>query len=358
MLRALHADPRAHRSATKVNVLAGSLTLLDRKRLELARALATDPKVLLLDEIAGGLTEAEVRDPDRDHQGPPPEGITIIWIEHIVHALLAVVDRIMVISFGRKLIEGEPHDGHEQRPRSRPATWEGRRHEPSRDRRRRASTTGISRPSSISLQGRRRRDVRRHRRQRRRQVHDARRWPACQPPGAADCSSTASPSTRCPPTSAWTSASPRARRPPGVPQPDGAGEPDHRRVPEGRKGPGPSTRSRAVPAAQPLASGRPRCSPGASSRLSLSGGRSWPTRASSSWTKSRWAWRRWSSSASTRHSRSASTNGTTILVVEQDVQHVLTVAEPRSMLPRGRIALAGRPRELTNEQITAAYFGV
>jgi branched-chain amino acid transport system ATP-binding protein len=90
------------------NSQAGSLTLLNRKRLELARALAGDPKVLLLDEIAGGLTEAEVellmelvRDLRRG-------GVSIIWIEHIVHALLGVVDRIVAISFGRKLIEGDP----------------------------------------------------------------------------------------------------------------------------------------------------------------------------------------------------------------------------------------------------------
>ena len=94
----------------KANVLAGSLTLLDRKRLELARALATQPKVLLLDEIAGGLTEAEVHeliDTIREiHAG----GVTIVWIEHIVHALLAVVGRIMAMSFGRKIAEGEPRE--------------------------------------------------------------------------------------------------------------------------------------------------------------------------------------------------------------------------------------------------------
>jgi branched-chain amino acid transport system ATP-binding protein len=92
----------------KANILAGSLTLLDRKRLELARALATDPKVLLLDEIAGGLTEAEVQDLLEEIRKLRKTGITIVWIEHIVHALLAVVDRITVIQFGRKLCEGDP----------------------------------------------------------------------------------------------------------------------------------------------------------------------------------------------------------------------------------------------------------
>jgi branched-chain amino acid transport system ATP-binding protein len=91
-------------------MLAGSLTLLDRKRLELARALATDPKILLLDEIAGGLTEAEVLDLLEEIRKLRQTGITIVWIEHIVHALLAIVDRITVIQFGRKLCEGDPRE--------------------------------------------------------------------------------------------------------------------------------------------------------------------------------------------------------------------------------------------------------
>jgi branched-chain amino acid transport system ATP-binding protein len=94
----------------KVNVLAGALTLLDRKRLELARALATDPKLLLLDEIAGGLTQAEVEELIEEIKKLRDTGVTIVWIEHIVHALLAVVDRIVVIQFGRKLCEGDPHE--------------------------------------------------------------------------------------------------------------------------------------------------------------------------------------------------------------------------------------------------------
>ena len=92
----------------KANRLAGALPLLDRKRLELARALATEPDLLLLDEIAGGLTEHEVATLIEVIQEIRAEGTSIIWIEHIVHALLAVVDRLLVISFGSKLMEGEP----------------------------------------------------------------------------------------------------------------------------------------------------------------------------------------------------------------------------------------------------------
>jgi branched-chain amino acid transport system ATP-binding protein len=92
----------------KANVRAGSLTLLERKRLEMARALSAKPQLLLLDEIAGGLTEAEchalIDTIKRVHAG----GTTIIWIEHVVHALMAVVDSLLVIDFGKKIAAGEP----------------------------------------------------------------------------------------------------------------------------------------------------------------------------------------------------------------------------------------------------------
>jgi branched-chain amino acid transport system ATP-binding protein len=90
------------------NRLAGSLTLLERKRLELARALATGPRVLLLDEVAGGLTEPEVHQLVATIGRVRQAGVSIIWIEHVVHALLSMADRIVAINFGRKLIEGDP----------------------------------------------------------------------------------------------------------------------------------------------------------------------------------------------------------------------------------------------------------
>lgn len=87
---------------------AGGLTLLNRKRLELARALATRPRLLLLDEIAGGLTEPEAKELVAELQRIKASGVTMIWIEHVVHALLSVADRLVVINFGRQLAEGEP----------------------------------------------------------------------------------------------------------------------------------------------------------------------------------------------------------------------------------------------------------
>jgi branched-chain amino acid transport system ATP-binding protein len=94
--------------AAKANALAGSLTLLERKRLEMARALATRPQLLLLDEIAGGLSEPECRELVDTILALRRTGVSIVWIEHVVHALLAVVDRLIVIDFGRKIAEGEP----------------------------------------------------------------------------------------------------------------------------------------------------------------------------------------------------------------------------------------------------------
>ena len=94
----------------KANQLSGSLPLLDRKRLELARALATKPKLLLLDEIAGGLTEHEAKALVGLIQEIKASGTTILWIEHVVHALLAVADRLLVINFGSKLADGTPHE--------------------------------------------------------------------------------------------------------------------------------------------------------------------------------------------------------------------------------------------------------
>jgi branched-chain amino acid transport system ATP-binding protein len=92
----------------KANVLAGALPLLDRKRLELARALVTRPRVLLLDEIAGGLTDHETQELIEIIKDIRRGGVSIIWIEHIVHALMSVVSRLIVLNFGTKLDDGDP----------------------------------------------------------------------------------------------------------------------------------------------------------------------------------------------------------------------------------------------------------
>ncbi len=94
----------------KSDTLAGALTLLDRKRLELARALATNPRLLLLDEIAGGLTEAECHDLVALIRDIRASGTTIVWIEHVLHALLSVVDEVMVIDFGEIIAQGAPDE--------------------------------------------------------------------------------------------------------------------------------------------------------------------------------------------------------------------------------------------------------
>ena len=87
---------------------AAALGLLDRKRLELARALATRPRIILLDEIGGGLTEAELHlltDLIGTLKG---DGMTIVWIEHILHALLRIIDRLVCMNAGEVIADGEP----------------------------------------------------------------------------------------------------------------------------------------------------------------------------------------------------------------------------------------------------------
>ena len=94
--------------ADKANRRAGSLTLLDRKRLELARALATRPRVLLLDEVAGGLTEHECAALVTLIKDVRAGGVSVVWIEHVVHALIATVDRLLVLHGGKFIAAGDP----------------------------------------------------------------------------------------------------------------------------------------------------------------------------------------------------------------------------------------------------------
>ena len=94
----------------KANVPARTLTLLQRKRLEMARALAIQPKLLLLDEIAGGLTEYECHELVKTIKEIHARGTTIVWIEHIVHALVSVASRLIVMNFGQVLAQGHPRE--------------------------------------------------------------------------------------------------------------------------------------------------------------------------------------------------------------------------------------------------------
>lgn len=87
---------------------SGSLSLLQRKRLELARAMATSPKLILLDEIAGGLTDGECVALIETIKSIHAQGTAILWIEHVLHALTSVVERLMVLNFGKMLTIGAP----------------------------------------------------------------------------------------------------------------------------------------------------------------------------------------------------------------------------------------------------------
>jgi branched-chain amino acid transport system ATP-binding protein len=94
--------------ADLANRRADSLGLLHRKRLELARALATRPGVLLLDEVAGGLTDAEADELVATIQALRQAGVSIVWIEHIVHVLVRAIDRLVAMDAGRVIADGDP----------------------------------------------------------------------------------------------------------------------------------------------------------------------------------------------------------------------------------------------------------
>lgn len=94
----------------KANILASAISLGEQKRLEVARALATTPELLLLDEICGGLTGGETRAMMSLLQRVRESGTTIMYVEHDMKAIMSVCDRITVLNFGRKLAEGKPQD--------------------------------------------------------------------------------------------------------------------------------------------------------------------------------------------------------------------------------------------------------
>ena len=96
--------------ADKKDMLSGNLTIADRKRLEIAKALATDPKLLLLDEVMAGLRPNEVDEMVALLKTLRDRGVTIFLIEHIMRAMMVLSDRIVVIQFGKKIAEGTPKE--------------------------------------------------------------------------------------------------------------------------------------------------------------------------------------------------------------------------------------------------------
>jgi branched-chain amino acid transport system ATP-binding protein len=113
-LRSAEAQRRALEALERTDMLGlgnrrtDTLGLLDRKRLELARALATGPRLLLLDEIAGGLTEPEALELVEQIRQLHSDGLAIVWIEHVVHALLRVAERLVCLASGRIIADGDP----------------------------------------------------------------------------------------------------------------------------------------------------------------------------------------------------------------------------------------------------------
>jgi branched-chain amino acid transport system ATP-binding protein len=95
---------------SKKDLLAKNLTIVDRKRLELAKALATQPKLLLLDEILAGLTPTEVDVAVDIIREIRASGVTIVMIEHVMRAVMALCDRVLVISYGEQIAEGTPEE--------------------------------------------------------------------------------------------------------------------------------------------------------------------------------------------------------------------------------------------------------
>ena len=95
---------------TKSDQLAGALTLGEKKKLELARALATGPKILLLDEVMAGLTRGEVEAMMEMLADVNKSGVTILMIEHLVHVILALSDWVYVLNFGEELFQGAPDE--------------------------------------------------------------------------------------------------------------------------------------------------------------------------------------------------------------------------------------------------------
>ena len=94
--------------ADKAELLAGKLNVAQKKRLELARALASKPRLLLADEVLAGLNPQEVGDMLAIFRDIKAQGVTVVMIEHLMHAVMNVCDRVVVLDYGKKIAEGTP----------------------------------------------------------------------------------------------------------------------------------------------------------------------------------------------------------------------------------------------------------
>jgi len=93
------------------SALAENLGLLSRKRLEIARALSSEPRVILLDEVIAGLNPKETEEALGLIRGISRElGISVLWVEHVMKAVMALSDRLIVLNYGKKIAEGTPRD--------------------------------------------------------------------------------------------------------------------------------------------------------------------------------------------------------------------------------------------------------
>ena len=109
--RAMSEEPlRLVGLTEQADLPAGVLTLGGKKKLELARVLATEPKLILLDEVMGGLTWSEIEDVMATLRRIHAAGATIVMIEHVVHVILNLCDHVFVMNFGRELFRGTPQD--------------------------------------------------------------------------------------------------------------------------------------------------------------------------------------------------------------------------------------------------------
>lgn len=94
----------------KKDYLAGSLTIADKKRLEIARVLATKPEMIMLDEAMAGLNQTEIKEAMELCLNLRDRGITLLIVEHIMEAIMPISDRVVVLNAGKKIAEGSPEE--------------------------------------------------------------------------------------------------------------------------------------------------------------------------------------------------------------------------------------------------------